>query len=247
MGFARFVPGWTLLLVGAVVLGGCSSRTDGLLNGEASLNTARVALSSGAAEVALDICLQRLEKRPRDVDLLVCKGDALAQLRRGTEAGAAYDSALREDRGSAEARLGLGRLRLATDPRAAEALFLETLARSPRNAAALNNLGIARDLQGRHADAQTAYAEAIAIAPEMRAALVNLGLSLAMSGKPGEAVRILRPIGERTDATARERHDLAAALAIQGQGEEAARLLRPELDGSQADDAVSGYRLLPSR
>ena len=48
---------------------------------------------------------------------------------------------------------------------------------------ALNDLGIARDLQGRHTDAQTAYRSALGVDPDMRAAQVNLALSLAMSGQ----------------------------------------------------------------
>ena len=48
---------------------------------------------------------------------------------------------------------------------------------------ALNDLGIARDLQGRHTDAQMAYRQALGISPEMSAAQVNLALSLAMGGQ----------------------------------------------------------------
>ena len=233
-----------LLLVGVAA---CSAQTDTQLNGVPTVNTARVALAGGAAEVALNICSGQLERRPNDPDLLVCKGDALAALGRGAEAGGYYERAMARDKTSADARIGLGRLRLGTDPAAAEALFLEALSRSPRNPAALNDLGIARDLQGRHADAQTAYGEAIAAAPNLRAPQVNLALSMALSGRAGEAVRILRPIGERSDATARERHDLAAALTIDNKPDDAARLLRPELEGRAVDDAMNGFRALPAR
>ena len=174
-------------------------------------------------------------------------GDALAAMGRNAEATGAYELALVADGKSVPAKIGLGRIRLASDPAAAEALFLDALVRDPRNPTALNNLGIARDLQGRHADAQTAYAEAIGAAPEMRAAQVNLALSLAMSGRAGEGVRILRPIAGRADATARERHDLAAVLAMDGKPEEAVKLLRPELDGAQTDEAVVGFRSLRVR
>ncbi len=237
-------PAGALLLL--ALLGACA-QSDAMFTGQPSLQTARVALSGGSADVALTICDGLLVKRPRDTDLLACRGDALATLGRNAEAGAAFSAALAQDASSAPAKIGLGRIRLATDPIAAEALFLDALVRDPRNAVALNNLGIARDLQGRHADAQTAYGEAIGAAPEMRAAQVNLALSLALSGRSGEAVRIMRPIGGRADATAKERHDLAAVLAMDNKPEEAARLLRPELDGAQVDDAVAGFRALPSR
>ena len=68
-----------------------------------------------------------------------------------------------------------------------------------------------------------------------------------MSGRAGDAVRMLRPIGERADATPRERHDLAAVLAMDGKSDEAARLLRQDMDGPQADDAINGFKALPAR
>ena len=231
----------------ALTLGACSSQVNNMLTGSPSLATARVALSSGAPDVALNICVGLLAKRSTDAGLLACRGDALTAMGRYAEALDAYQAALASNSGSAEAQIGLGRLRLATDPAAAEILFLSALTNDPRNAAALNNLGIARDLQGRHKDAQLAYAEAIAAAPDLRAPQVNLALSLAMSGRAGEALRILRPIGERSDATTRERHDLAAVLAINGKQEEAARLLRPELNGAQVDEAMTGFQALPAR
>ena len=246
MRIAAFRPKAISALLLLAALAACSSTTDTLSAGQPSLATARVALAGGSAEIALNICSGQLARKPRDLDLLVCQGDALSALGRSAEAVAAYTTALAIEP-SSDAKLGLGRLRLATDPAGAEALFLEVLSRNPRNAAALNNVGIARDLQGRHADAQTAYGEAIAAAPDQRAAQVNLALSLAMSGRAAEAVRIMRPIGERAEATPRERHDLAAVLAMDGKPDEAARLLRPDMDGTQVDTAVNGFRSLPSR
>ncbi len=233
------------LVLSAAAVGACSAKLDPSLSGQPSLSTARVALAGGSSEIAYNICSALLKDRPKDGDLLVCRADALAQMGRPAEAASGYAAALAVAPDQAGARLGLGRLRLATDPAAAEALFLAALARNPRDAATLNNLGIARDLQGHHADAQTAYGEAIGAAPDMRAAQVNLALSLAMSGRSGEAVRIIRPIGERAGASARERQDLAAVLAMDGQPDEAARLLRADLPGAQADSAVEGFRALP--
>lgn len=244
-GPARPRAHWPAIALLALALAACSAQTDSALTGRPSLATARVALSTGSPAIALTVCTGLLEKHPDDTELLNCKGDALTSLGRNAEAVATYLAALKIDPRNGDSKLGLGRLRLATDPAAAEALFLEALTSNPRNAAALNDLGIARDLQGRHADAQTAYGEAIAAAPEQRAAQVNLALSLALSGRPAEAVRILRPIAERPTATARERHDLAAALAMDNKTEESARLLRQDLPGTEVDDAVNGFRSLP--
>lgn len=246
MRIARNRPGLFVVLSFVTLLGACS-QSDTSITGQPSLATARSALSGGSPELALNICASLLAKRPKDGLLLVCRGDALTAMGRNAEAVSDYQAALAMDPKLAVAKIGLGRISLATDPARAEALFLDALTSDPRNSAALNNLGIARDLQGRHADAQTAYAEAIAAAPEVRAPQVNLALSLAMTGRSGEAVRIMRPIGARADATARERHDLAAVLAMDGKSDEAARLLRPDLDGTQVDQAVSGFQSLPPR
>ena len=244
----RFAPSRQLAgaVLCAAVLAACSGNTPSL-DGQPSLATARVALSGGSPELALSICTNLQARDRKDTALMVCRGDALVAMGRSAEAVDSYQSALAIEPASPEAKLGLGRLRLATDPAAAEAYFLQVVGAQPRNAAALNNLGIARDLQGRHADAQLAYGEAIAAAPDSRAPQVNLALSLAMTGRSREAMRILRPIAERQDATPRERHDLAAVLAIEGKPDEAGRMLRPELDGAQSDEAVTGFRALPSK
>lgn len=240
-------PARPILLAALALLAACSARLDPSLDGQPSLSTARVALAGGSAPIALNICTALARDRPRDADLLTCQGDALTALGRSAEAVTAFNAALASSPDNPGARIGLGRLRLASDPAAAEALFLAALARKPRDPTALNNLGIARDLQGHHADAQAAYGEAIAAAPDLRAAQVNLALSLAMSGRAAEAVRIIRPIGERPNATARERHDLAAVLAMDNKPEEAARLLRTDLPPTQTESAIDAFRALPSR
>lgn len=243
-----FLPARSALiaLVMAASVGACASL-DTMAAGQPSLDTARVALANGSTDLALTICTGLLARRPRDPALLVCQGDAMTVMGRNAEAIASYNAALQSDGSSAPAKVGLGRIALGTDPARAEALFVDALTSNPRDAAALNNLGIARDLQGRHAAAQAAYGEAIAAAPDLRAPQVNLALSLALTGRAREAVRIMRPIGSRADATPRERHDLAAVLAIDGHPDEAASLLRRDLDGPQVDQAISGYQSLPVR
>lgn len=167
----------------------CADRLATLGEGPPSLGVARAALDGGVPDVALRISIATRGREPDNVDAMVVEGDALAALDKPREADAAFRAALALKPDDVDARLGLGRLALASNPAAAEAIFLEILGRDPRNAKALNNLGVARDLQGRHAEAQEAYQHALGLAPTMQAAVANLNRSRAMStgaqGGPG--------------------------------------------------------------
>lgn len=233
-------------LIVALMLGACAPQVERLGTGTPSLSTAQTALASGAPEFALKICSTLLEKGQRGPDVLICQGNALTTLGRNGEADSSFSAALAADPGSLEALTGVGRLRLATNPAEAERLFLLVLAKQPRNPVALNDLGIAQDLQGRHQDAQAAYGEAIGAAPDLRAPQVNLALSMALSGRPTEASRLMRPIADQPTATPRERHDFAAILVMEGRSDEAVGYLQPELSGPQLERALTGFRSIPA-
>jgi Flp pilus assembly protein TadD len=172
---------------------------------------------------------------------LATKGEALTALGRPDEAAIAFSQVLTTDPASVSAQIGLGRIKLATDPVAAEALFLGALSHEPRNGVALNDLGIARDLQGRHTDAQSAYRGALGIDPDMRAAQINLALSLAMSGQSKDAVQLLRPLANKPDASQQLRHDMAAVLAMTGDKTEAEQILGKDLPPDQVKQAMDAF------
>ena len=228
-----------------MLLSACSNQTEPQLGtGLPSLHTAEVALEAGAPDVALGICERQIALYSHNVEAFACEGDALTALARPNEADVAYAKALTVDSKSVHALLGLGRLRLATDPKRAETLFLAALAQNPRNAVALNDLGIAEDLQEHHSSAQQSYAAASAADPDMRAAKVNLALSMALQGRTADAAELLGPMAQRPGATARERHDMAAVLAMGGNTDAARELLRRDLQGAELDAAIAGYRAL---
>ena len=232
--------------VALIALTACTVEQARLGDGTPSLKTAQTALSSGAPDLAYRICAALVDHGDRSTQTLVCKGNALTGLGRSAEAASVFAVALQGAPHNTDALIGTGRLRLATDPAGAEQIFMQALAVSPRDAVALNDLGIARDLQGRHHDAQIAYAEAIGANPDARAPQVNLALSMAMSGRASEGARMLRPLAENDTATVRERHDYAAVLTMAGRPDEATQFLSPELTGPQAEQAVSAYRTMPS-
>lgn len=217
-----------------------------LAAGRPGLEVASAALSGGMPEIALNVSKGILSTQPNNVPALLSQGDALSALGRLDEADASYAKGLHADPRSIAAQIGLGRLRLRSDPAQAQALFLGVLQREPRNRAALNDLGIAYDLQGEHVGAQGAYRRALAVDPTMKAAEINLALSLALSGQAVEAVRILKPLAGDAGAPRRARHDLAVALALAGEGQEAARALGSDLPPDQVETTILAYKAFGS-
>ena len=178
-----------------------------------TLRVADAALASGAPEIALRVATVVLERQPGNVPAMVAKGDALYALGAKDQARDAYRSAVAADADSVGGQIGLGRTLVRSAPKEAETHFLAALAKQPDNVVALNNLGIARDLQGNHEQAQQAYRQALALNPDMADVKTNLGLSLALSGQAMQAVQVLQPIATAPDAGAMKHADLAVAVA----------------------------------
>jgi Flp pilus assembly protein TadD len=230
------------LIAVVLLLAACGGQDGAQLDNRApGLNVARAAMEGGSPDLALKVSTAILAKEPRNVPALLAQGDALSALGRTDQAEATYTAALAADPGSVDARIGLGRLRLRSDPAGAQVLFLNVLEREPRNKVALNDLGIAYDLQGQHAGAQDAYRRALGVDLRMQAAEVNLALSMALSGQAGDAVRLLKPLASNPDASRRVRHDLAAALALTGDRQGAATILGADMAPEQVDRALAGY------
>jgi Flp pilus assembly protein TadD len=235
------------LLLSLLLIAGCSSNHDNRISTRApGMDVADVALANGAPDTALHIAQQALALNPRDVPALVRAAEAQAALGRRDQAAHSFDQALSIAPDDAAAALGLGRLKLATDPGAAASVLLRLITRDPHNVAALVDLGIARDLLGQHAEAQSSYRLALALEPERTAAQINLGLSLALSGDPQQGLAILRPIALSPGASPRMRQDLAVTLVLAGNDAEALRVLHADMNQPEALAAATGYQSLRS-
>jgi Flp pilus assembly protein TadD len=230
------------LLPVVLLLAACSGPV-GREFGSAStgLNVADAALRGGSPQVALQVVNEVLAHDPANTQALLIQGDALTLQGRNDAAAASFERALARSPSSERGLIGLGRLRLATSPPEAERLFLAVLQTDPYNTVALNNLGIARDLQGRHADAQTAYRQALGINPDMTAAQVNLALSLAMDGQGAEAISLIQPLAAASGASRKIRHDYAAVLALSGRRAEAEQILSADLTRAEVAQAMAEY------
>jgi Flp pilus assembly protein TadD len=240
------------LLLLLLALASCAGRQNAinepppphLADWKPSLHLADISLAGGLPGMALEVTDELLADNPRDVDALTRRGAALMQLARRREAEVAYRSALAVAPQEPAALLGLGRLRLADDPEAAEKLFFQAATVNPHNAAALNDVGVSRDLQGHHLAAQDAYRAALAAEPTSAAAQANLGLSTALSGDPAAAERLLRPLAAEPGATPTVRHDLAVALTLGGKSREAASLLARDLPPDEVRNTLAGFQSL---
>ncbi len=214
------------------------------------INVAEAALKSGSGEVALQVTEGILRENPQNIAALEIRADALTLLGQYDEAAAIYQGLLAKDPDLTRATIGLGRIKLASDPAAAEVLFQRVLKQDPKDLTALNNLGIARDLQGRHAEAQTVYRGALALSPDQASTQVNLALSLAMSGHGPEAIELMRGKAAEPGAPAKIKHDYAVVLAMSGHREDAEKILRETMSQEevrQALDSVTESRTKTAR
>jgi Flp pilus assembly protein TadD len=226
------------LLVAACGVGRSPAETS-----KADAIVGETALNAGTPEVALRLSDAALAKDPSDAEALTLRGQALTQLGRLGEARESLRKAVTIAPRNVRALLALGRVQLPVDPADAETDFEAALKQDSQNAAALNDLGIARDLLGHHADAEAAYRGAMAAQPTMAAAQVNLALCLAISGRGGEAIRLIHPLADAPEATRKIKEDYAAVLAMAGERDEARRILSTDLS---ADEVASALDVLTS-
>lgn len=230
---------WLVSLL--LVLTACGHTGSVVSSLQPGVDVAQAALRGGSPQTALNLVGTVLSHDPQNEAALVVQGDAFTELGQTDQARQSYQLALKSNQTSVGAEIGLGRLLLSTDPAGAEAMFLQALHNEPRNTTALNDLGVARDLQGNHTGAQEVYRQALGIKPEDSAAQVNLALSMAMSGSGDEAVQMLKPLATNPGASRRLRHDLAAALAMAGDRAAAEHILSADLSPEEVRQALAAY------
>ncbi|MCC6718507.1 MAG: SPOR domain-containing protein [Acetobacteraceae bacterium] len=233
----------SVALAALLGVGGCNGFFGwGRTGSDSSAKLPGIFLNAGAPEAALRAADEVLVRQPRSAEVLAARAEALVQLGRLDEAQQAYAGMIAANPSAVEPRLALGRMLIQTNPQAAEQVFAEVLQRQPGNAIALNNLGIARDLQGRHIEAQSAYRAARAADPKMTGASVNLGLSQVLAGDMSDAVRTLTPLASLPDASVAVQENLGIALAASGDTAGAARMLGRVLSPAEVTAALAQAR-----
>lgn len=109
---------------------------------------------------------------------------------------------------------------------------------------AYNGMGMVYELQGNDKEAIKAYQAALVLEPNNESVQSNLGLSLAFSGRHAESLKWLVPIGEKLNATPKQRHNLAVAYALAGQENKARVLFSKSLSESQIEENLNKLREL---
>jgi Flp pilus assembly protein TadD len=238
-------PGLLVLLLGGA-LAACTQPQTGpatAANGRPGdvMNVADAAISGGDPAMALKVAQAALANDPNNLDALYHEGAAYYALDRCMDAIAVYKVALGVDSKSAQAEVGIGRCLLKRNAIEAEQAFEAAVQDDPDNAAALNDLGVSRDLQGNHAGAVQPYQQALLLKPGEISTEVNLGMSLALSGDGSDALQYLGPLATSQDATPKIREDYAAALLAAGRPDQARTVLAVDLPPPQVDSLLADF------
>jgi len=206
------------------------------------LNVADAAIADNDPAMALQVSQSVLANDPNNLQALYHEAAAYYAVGRCEDAVAAYRVALGINPKSSEAETGIGRCLIKRNAIEAEQAFDAAVQDDPGNAAALNDLGIARDLQGNYAGATKPYELALLINPGVTATEVNLGLSLALSGDAQDALEYLGPLATSSAATPRIREDYAAALVAAGRTNDAEQVLAIDLPPDEVNTLMADFQ-----
>jgi len=172
----------------------------------------------GDLNLAVGICNRAHEIDPTDPDPLIELARVLEDLEMTSSAEEAYRAALLLDPEQTDALYGLGKIYidqqrydLAMEPLEAAA---QAKSEDPR---IYNALGVIKDQQGQHAEAQTYYREGLTHSPRNISLRNNLGLSMVLAGEPEAGLAMLRDVAAEpaAGATAGRNLEMASQIAAQ--------------------------------
>ena len=163
------------------------------------------------------------------------------------ESAAAYDqlAELSQPQDSLPHHISAGRAYLlARDAIKAEQSFEKALYRDNASIKALNGLGIARDLQGRHGEAQEVYRSILQIDAVNRSAINNLALSLMITGDTSQATNLLETLSRKHNQNESYVRNLAMAYGMSGQMDLARTVLETISKGQQIENNLIAFENL---
>lgn len=213
----------------------------------ALMRIAAAARAGGDYANAVSVYRRAAEIEPGAAAPFVGIGDTLLATSAVNEAILAYNSALARDSSNLPAQTGLAKAYLETGrPELALVPLAKALTANPANPQLLVLLGVTKDFEGQHQQAQAYYQRGLQYAPGDAALTVDLALSLALSGNYPNAIAVLQPVAMAPAASAQERQTLALIYGLQGSVAEAARLGRIDLDEAAVEHNLAYYQTLRS-
>lgn len=142
----------------------------------------------GELEAADRAMSRSIELAPDRADFLTNRANLLRALAKPAEAEESYRAAIHRDTQFRPARSGLLRLLNDREDPRAETEAVAMLAVDPADADLWHELGVARRILGRFAEAEAAYRRAIETRPAYAVAWHNLGALLSQQRRPQEAL-----------------------------------------------------------
>jgi Flp pilus assembly protein TadD len=210
-------------LLTCVALPACATHSEQHqvnLDSHASARVAEAAEQSGDDALATQMYGAASSATPGDASVQLRYADLLLRHGKTAEAqdllvrrlGAAKDSQQAQ-----QLRIGLADLYvLEGQPTQAIATFDEALASDPHNLHAVVNKGVALDLLGKHAEAQTLYRQALAQSPGDADVVNDLALSMLLAGNAEGAAKVAALLAQQSDASPRIRDSFGVVLAASG-------------------------------
>ena len=167
---------------------------------EEAIAKSNVAFRQGDLDKALFYSVKALSFDATDTQMLLRIADLHVLKSNDRMAARAFNLALAQEPGNAEALQGLGLLYFkAGNPVKAREKLEGAVAGDPRLWQSWNVLGILADERREHAMAQEYYEKALAIQPDAVVVLINRGYSKYLAGEYHAAARELYEVGSRSD------------------------------------------------
>ena len=237
--------GWTaLVLLGAVVLGGCQGRqvnleSDPLATG--STSKSGTAAAAGSFKLTTQLSKQ-WEADPTNLLLGLSYAENLGKIGQVDAQISVLKSLANSHPQDASLQTKVGKQLLAAG-RAGEATEMLARAAAQPNVdwKSLSALGSAYDQQGNYAKARESYAKALALQPGELSIENNMAMSFALQGKLPQAEKILRAaiLQPGIIKQPRIRQNLALVVGLQGRFDEARQIASQDLPPDQVDANLS--------
>ena len=215
---------------------------------EAVVRVANASARRGDWPIAASLYRRARSLNPENFDAAKGLATAFGKLGAHNEAIEAWQHALKLKPTDTGALRGIGTALIRIDePEKALPYFEQALTASgeaSNDPKLYSGMGVASDMVGEHALAQSFYRTGLKNAPKDLGLRNNLALSLLFSGKAEEAVRELRAVVADRRATRRHRGNLALALVMMGEKSAAASIAGMDLPPDRVGPRIAYYETL---